>query len=71
VKPFKHLFIGSLSLANERTFAIWQIKPSGACRITDDQGKQTYSGSIANAWKSVCFQGDMDWRTNNTSKWRG
>ena len=66
-KQFKHVVVGGADFANGSKYQIVQIKASGACRIIDLlTGKFTYSGTIPNAWKSVCFQADLDWRTNRT-----
>ena len=71
-KGFKPILIGLSDFANGTRFRIDQIKRGGACRITSvHDGKVSYSGSIPNAWKSVMFQADVDYHTQNTSRWRG
>lgn len=65
---FKHILLALANFANGTAFAITQIKRNGACRITElVTGTQSHSHGVANAWKSICFQADLNWRTNRTT----
>jgi len=70
--PFKPFVIGRADFANGEAFQIDQVKPTGACRITDLNTKvESFAHNVCNAWKSVMFKARLDERTQNTSRWRG
>ena len=62
-----NVLIGVATFANGRKFMIQQRSNGEACRITNlVTGLQSYAKTIANAWKSISFQADIDPRTNRT-----
>ena len=62
-----NVLIGVATFANNRRFMIQQRTEGGACRITNlVSGTQSYAKTIANAWKSIAFQADIDPKTNRT-----
>jgi hypothetical protein len=70
MSQFKEVLVGRASFANGAELEIVQVKRTGACRITDlNTHKASHSHSIANAWKSVMYQGRVRPDTHNTHGW--
>lgn len=71
-QAFTPILIGIAEFANDTRFQIDQVNAKGGCRITDlNTRKYSHSGSIPNAWKSVRYQAQVVYRTENTSGWKG
>lgn len=69
-KPrFQPILVAVAEFAPNGRWTIEQIKKSGACRITDKNGKHSYARSIPNAWKNVSYQARVRPDTNNTHGW--
>jgi hypothetical protein len=70
MKNYKTQLVALAEFANGTSYRIEQIKASGACRITDtNDGKTSYSSSIANAWKNVRYQARLNYKYENTTMW--
>ena len=66
-KPdFIPIIIGSLSLANGRSFIIRQVHKKGGCSITDNGDNVSYAGSEAKAWASVRYMGRIIHKTERS-----
>jgi hypothetical protein len=65
-------FVGTAEFSNGNKFTLYQKPKNKGFFIRDaSTGKDSYATTYGKAWSSIAFKARIDYKTQNTTGWRG